>query len=85
MLAAMQMKQGQQCQCNQQQHQHDAVNDNSGDFAKEGNFAKDDHFAMESNFAKDSILAFTMEDDIAEGGQLCQGWQLQHNQVRRFC
>ncbi len=69
------MQQGQQRQRNQQQHQHDVVNDDSGDFAKEGNFTKDNHFAMEGNFAKDGILAFTAEDDIAEGGQLYQGGQ----------
>ncbi len=62
------MQQGQQRQCNQQQHQHDAINYDSGNFAEEGNFAKDDHFAMEGNFAKNGILAFTAEDDIAKGG-----------------
>jgi hypothetical protein len=76
MLVATWMQQGQQCQRNQQRHQHNAVNDDSGDFVEEGNFAKDDHFAMEGNFAKDGILAFTTEDDIAKGGQLCQGGQL---------
>jgi hypothetical protein len=89
MLAATRMQQGQQCQHNQQQHQHNAVNDESSNFATttlpwRATLPRTAHWPSPwkmtlpkvGNFAKEGNFDTTKDGIFADEGNFCQGWQL---------